>query len=467
FFDLDKRVLLPGLHDAHLHVYSIGRGRYRLQLNKPKSIAEMQNRLLDYIDRENDDNWIIGHDWDQDYMEDKRYPNKSDLDVINNERPIVLFRSCHHIGLVNSKALERLRIDIKTNDPSGGKIDRDNNGEATGILRENALSLVTPYITITDKEKRKKIFELGLKQCLSVGLTGVQTNDADAWEIYQELNEEGKLPIRVSLTPPHRELDSGNLPLPRSRIGKLSCDRVKLFVDGSLGAHTAALREPYSDTKIQGISIYSQDQINEKVKFAKEKGYRLEVHAIGDLAADITIKAFDYADLNIEDRPILTHCQVLAKDLLQKMSERGIIANIQPPFVTTDSQWVEKRLGRSERLQFSYAWKKIIDHGIPASGGSDAPIENPNPLLGIYAAMFRKDAEDKVWMPQERLTFEEAIHLYTQGAAFANYSEDVLGRLAPGFKADFIVLDRDILHDFETLPQAKIEQVWVDGIRQL
>ncbi len=466
--DLHQKLVLPGLMDAHLHVYYTGLMERYLQLERPKSIAELLNKLTDYIDQyEEKEGWVVGFGWDQDYMEDKRYPTRYDLDQIEKERPIILYRGCWHVSVVNSKALEILGITADTPDPEGGSIDRDENGKPTGILRETALEVITPYTEIKEKETKKQILEIMLQKCLSVGLTTVQTNDYKAWELYSELEEEGKLPLRVYLVPSQEEILDNTFPSPQTRKGLLYVDRVKLFADGSLGGQTAALREPYVDTDEIGQLIYSQKDLNEKVMIAKEKGYRLEVHGIGDLAAEYILNAFDAAGLTKADRPIITHCQVLGKDLIDRMKKMGVIASIQPPFVTTDSQWVEQKLGETERLKYAYAWKTLIENGIYVAGGSDAPIESPAPLPGLHSAIFRHNPQGKVWKSEECLTFNEALKIYTEGGAYAIKEEKSLGRLEKGYKADFIVVDKDVSSNPELLKETKVEQVWVNGNRKL
>ncbi|MFX0210273.1 MAG: amidohydrolase [Candidatus Hodarchaeota archaeon] len=466
--NLQQRLVLPGLIDAHIHVYHTGWLEYNLQLDRPRSIAELQNKLNEYIKGYADkERWIAGFGWDQDYMEDKRYPTRYDLDRIVEDRPVALTRVCGHLCLVNSKALQILGITADTPDPEGGSIDRDENGEPTGILRETAQEVIDTYIEIKNKDTRKKIIGLGLEKCLSVGLTTVQTNDYKAWEIYSELQEEGKLPIRVYLTPMHAEIMEGKYLSPNTRKGFLYTDRVKILVDGGLGGHTGALREPYADTGTTGQLIYSQEELNNKVKFAKEKGFRLEVHGVGDLAAEQILNAYETTGLTKEDRPILTHCQLLGKDLIERMKDLGVIANIQPSFVSSESPWIEKRLGESRRLKYAYAWKTLIENEIYVAGSSDSPVEKPDPLLGLYSAIFRYDPKGKSWRPEECLTFEEALKIYTEGGAYAIKEEHSLGRLETGYKADFVVVDKDVSNNPELLRETRIEQVWVDGKRRL
>lgn len=462
--DMGGKVILPGLVDAHLHINGIGRYLDDLNIKNAGSIEEVKTKLKNYTAKRK--GWIVGRGWDQDIFEDKRLLNKTDLDDIVLEHPVMLYRACNHIAVINSKAMELAGIDNTTKDPSGGKIDRDENGEPTGIIRETALTLVSTFIKVTQKEERKELLRLGLRESLKVGLTGVQTNDATAWELYKELQEEGDVPIRVYLTPYHNEIGLDGTPKAGTMDGLLYCDRVKLFADGSLGAQTAAMREPYADTGEHGIPIYSQEELNKLVKEADDADYRLEIHAIGDLAAEMVINAFEIN--NITDRPILTHAQILGKDLVERMAHLGIIANIQPPFIITDGVWVDKRLGKnSERVKYAYAWKTLIESGVKVAGGSDSPIESNNPLLGIYSAIYRETAENKVWRKEECLTFDEALDMYTTGAAYATKKEDCLGKLAKGYKADFIVLDLDVLDNPRNLKNAKVLEVYVDGINKL
>lgn len=465
-FDLKGKTVLPGLMDGHIHVFGTGLWEYNLKLDKPKSIAEMQVKLEKYAENLKDDNeWIIGFNWDQDYMEDRRYPNRYDIDQIVSDRPVLLRRGCGHISLVNSKALEILKIDKTTKNPIGGEIDHDENGEPTGILREKAQALASPYLDIKDFELRKAIIKLGLEKCISSGLTTVQTNDSEAWDIYNKLVEEDDLPIRVYLTQYFNEIEKGTISTPKNRNGMLYTDRVKIIADGSLGAQTAALKEPYADTGKVGITIQTQEELTNKVIKAKKIGYRLEIHGIGDLAAEYILNSFEKAKISKEERPILTHGQVLSKELIMKIKSLEVIVNIQPSFVTTDSQWVEQRLGKS-RLKYSYAWKTLIENGINVAGGSDSPIEDPNPLKGMYAAIFRKNPKGESWRPEERLNFNEAIDLYTKGTAYSIYEENRLGKIQRNFIADFIIVDKDVIDKPELLNETRVEQVWIDGIKR-
>ncbi len=461
--DLDNKLVLPGLHDAHLHVYGVGLQNYQLDLKDSRSIGDIQDKLQSYS--KNLTGWIVGRAWDQDYLSEKRMPTRYDIDKVVSDRPVFLYRACHHVGVINTKAIELLNLHPDTVPPSGGEFEVED-GDLTGIISENAIDLVKPYIK-PDRETRKNYIESGLQACVKFGLTSVQTNDGSSWQLYKELQEEGKLPIRVHLAIYHNEMDDADSPKAGETIDLLRCDRVKLFADGSLGGRTAALREPYYGTDSNGMLIYSQEELNQLVLQAKENSFRVEIHAIGDLAAHYVINSCKFAKLTKEDRPILTHAQILGKDLIDEMSYYGIIANIQPSFLFTDSHWVDERLGDSDRIRYSYAWKTLIESGVRTSGGSDAPIESPNPLLGMYESIYREDPEGNPWHEEESLSFDQALHLFTHAAAYTSMNEDVVGIIKPGFLADFIVLDRDVHENPRLLMEAKTIQVWVDGNRMI
>jgi len=459
--DLQGKLVLPGLHDSHIHSYSYGRSKSRLNLHDTSSIEELQERLRQY---NTDSEWIIGHGWDQDEMKEGRYPTTSDLDQVVADKPVLLYRACNHIGVVNSKALALMQINRNTEDPEGGQIDRETSGKPTGILREEALSLVAPYIEHLDNEQRMRYYKTGLETCLEKGLTAIHTNDAQAWKYYAELAETEQLPIRVFLTLKYSDFEKEQyLPEFNEQRDLLTCRRVKLFADGSLGAETAALRENYRGLDHRGILIDQPEILAKKIQDIHDRGYQLEIHAIGDYAAEVVMDGYDAAGIQQEDRAIITHCQVLAKDLVSRMANSGYIANVQPPFVPTDARWAEKRLGAT-RLDYAYAWKTLMDHDVVVAGGSDAPIEDADPFWGIYCAMIRPDPEGKSWLTHECLTVDEAIEIYTKNGAYAVGMEDELGQLKPGYLADFTIVNPEILDQPEILREEPLYEVWVDGI---
>jgi len=459
--NFNGELILPGLIDAHIHVLFTGEVSHYIDLNGCKSIEEFQIRVKLHAEKYPTKEWIVGFGWEQDLL--SRYPIANDIDVFVNDRPVLLWRVCWHIAVVNTKALTIAGINTSL-EIKGGIIDIDQEGVPTGILREEATSIIQKYVGETSNKIRKEYLVIGLNSCLKAGLTSVQTNDHGAWNLYEELQQEQKLPIRVFLTPDYDEL--GNIPLPNTCKGLLSCHRLKLFADGSLGAETAALRKPYKNTNNKGLLIQSDRDLFFKLQKAHDHGYRVEIHAIGDRAAQQVLDAIEKSTIEPKDRPILTHCQVLGKDLISKMNQCGVIANIQPSFTITDAGWVLKRL-QDDVIQYSYCWKTLIDSNVVCAGGSDSPVETVNPFQGMYDAMYRAPPGQSCnFLPHEKLTFEEALQIYTKNAAYAAGQENKLGSLSVGYFADFIVLPLDVVHDPNLLLKVKPSQVWVNGVRR-
>lgn len=301
---------------------------------------------------------------------------------------------------------------------------------------------------VTDRddplERQKELLLTGLQECVQRGITSVQSNDGKVigqiskpWQAYSALADEGKLPCRVFLTVPWTAIGEPETPPAPTQhaSGLLSLDRVKLWTDGGLGASTAAMLEPYSDDKDNvGILQMSPELIDEAMGKAKAAGFRVEAHAIGDRAATVLLGSFERF-LSPEDRPVLTHCQILNASLVERMSKMGIVANVQPQFGHSDKHIARLRLGEdTERFRFSYPWRTLLRSGVRLAGGSDAPVEAPAPLIGMA------DAMDNEIHEMERLSFAEALEMYTVGSAFAACAEGRLGRLSPGNQADLVVL---------------------------
>ncbi|RLN32429.1 hypothetical protein BBJ28_00002280 [Nothophytophthora sp. Chile5] len=398
--DLHGALVLPGLHDAHMHAFMMGESAEWLDLSGCSSFDDFTTRLRAYDAAYPEKAWIVGVGWAQDELSaSARYPSRSDIDAVIKDRPVLLHRACWHIAVVNTKALE---------------------------------------------------------------IAG------DAWRVYAKLQEQegdNGLPVRVYLTPSIHELGKPTTPQPGTRNGLVSCHRMKIFSDGSLGAETAALRVPYKGTDNKGILMNSDEDLVKKISEANKAGYRVEIHAIGDRAAEQVLAALKTAGVSPEQRPILTHCQILGEDLITKMRDQGVIGDIQPSFTVTDAAYVRKRL-QDDVLPFSYCWKRMLDSGVACAGGSDAPIETCNPFQGIFDAIYRHKPNhpEDVFLPEEQLTFNEALALYTKGGAFAAMEEHQLGQLAPGFRADFVVLRQDVTQDHKALVAPDlVESVWVDG----
>ena len=525
--NMDGKTIVPGLIDSHIHVYFTGKRQHNIDLSACNSIQDFQHTIQQYQQQHphpttspaSSPHWHIGIGWEHDRL--GRYPSKADVDAVVADQPVFLWRACYHVAVANTAALRLAGITADTVDPPGGSIDRDEQGRPTGLLREKAAGLVESLIVET-AERRRQYVEAGLDYCLRMGLTCVQTNDEGCWSTYKQLADEAKLPLRVFLTIMHAEMGVDGQPAAGQQHGPLlSCHRIKMFADGALGAETAALTQPYvhrcahslhshSHTEQQqaedgdkrdnfGILIYTQEGMNEKVKRAHELGYRIEMHVIGDRAAEMAVQAFKAASIPPTARPILTHCQVLSASLLRDMKELHIVADIQPQFATTDCRWVDDRL--SPALQrYAYIWRTLKEGGIHCAGGSDSPIEVPSPFEGMHAAVFRPrrqysdmrqhrdewlqlmhDAKGLPaaergerlrqwcggsWMREECLDVRQALELYTADGAYCAGKEGELGVLAAGYLADFVVVDCDFVRDPHSLLFASVEEVWVAGVRR-
>jgi len=482
--DAKGGLVLPGLHDSHIHVAMLGESRYFLNLIDCYSIEYLKEMLRKHLLLYPDINYIQGVNWDQTKL--GRYPNRFDLDDVCATKPIFLWRACWHIGVGNTKSLTIGGIDVTaTAQPvSGGVIDCDSDTKLpNGILKERACELVTVTLNQKSPEEKIKFIKDGVDLCLSMGLTSVHTNDEKSVNLYKSLRDSHQLPIRVFLTPNYNDLsvpcdEGGCLDAPpihavsvfdpnkpmNSPDSKLVIDRVKIFADGSLGAETAAIRTEACAGSYNGVLIHDLDSLVTFNADAKSKNYRVEIHAIGDAAADVVLKSLELANISPLERPVLTHCQVLGHDLLEKMKTLNVIANIQPSFVPTDMKWVSQRLSSSKQ-QHAYVWKSMLQMGIHVAGGSDAPIESPSPFLGMFDAIFRRDRNDPniVFKPEEKLSLAEAISIYTHGGAYASGTEHVLGEVKEGYVADIIIVDPRVLSDHSLLASTKPSIVIVGG----
>lgn len=445
--DAGGRRVVPGLHDAHIHVLYTGQSLVAFcDLAGCASVDEFTRRLRERAAREPEGGWVFGRGWEQDVL--GRYPTRSDIDEAVGGRPALVWRACLHVCVVNSAAQRALGL------PEGGD----------GLLKEteahDAAKRASEGVT---PDTVREWLAAGARECVRRGLTAVQTNDRDAWPGYARLADDGELPLRVFLTVNFDEVS----PRPRNGVpapgaahpsGLLSCDRLKLFADGSLGADTAALSCKHKHGPAHhGILIVPPEEMAGRVAEAGRLGYRVEMHAIGDAAADVALDAFERASSR---RPLLTHCQVMRGPQLDRMVRLGVIANVQPQFVVTDSRWADAKLGPLGLLEYSYAWRTMLDRGVAVAGGSDSPIEFPDPFDGMRAAVFRD------WRAHEALTVQQALRLYTRGAAFAACREADMGALLPGFVADFVVLTHDFVADREALREAGPAEVWVAGERR-
>ncbi|MHB0884271.1 MAG: amidohydrolase [Bacillota bacterium] len=455
--DLAGRAVVPGFIDSHLHLINFGVYLQRLDLMGVRSLAELVRRVAERHRSLPAGDWVIGRGWDQDLFAEKRYPTRQDLDAVAPDRPVALTRACGHVMAVNSEALRRAGVTAQTPDPAGGRIDRDAAGEPTGTLRERAMGLVSRFIPKPSAKELEPALRAAVGRALAAGVTGVHSDDCGYFgfgpvlDLYRRSLGPEALPFRVSMDVSNDVI--GDLLATDLRTGSgneyVKIGSVKMFADGSLGASTAALSEPYSDAPgNRGIPVVSPGQMKENVLRAHRAGMQVAVHAIGDLAIGMTLDAYEAA-LAAAPRPNhrhrIIHCQIMRPEQFDRFARLGVVADIQPKFITTDMRWAERRVGPG-RVRTSYAWRTFLDQGVHCAGGSDCPVEPLDPALGLHSAVTREDLEGQPqggWLPEQKLTAEEALHLFTLGGAYAAFEEKDKGSIEPGKLGDLVVLDRD------------------------
>jgi len=454
--DLEGKTVLPGFIDSHLHLLNFGLTLRDVALADVRSIAELKAKVESRAAEVSQAYWIIGRGWDQEMFAEKRYPTRKDLDEASGGRPVYLTRACGHIAVASSRALEIAGVTRSTQDPPGGTIDRDAYGDPTGILRETAQGLVHSHIPDIGADIMEDALKKAMEHVLSKGITSVHTNDGQVgfpgtMDLYRKVHSQG-FPLRV-----YWDMPSGFMPAVfetplRTGDGDdyFRIGAIKLFADGSLGGRTAALEAPYSDDPNNyGILIVPEDELREQVYLAHTHGMQVAIHAIGDRATKASLSAISFAQsrLPVNDlRHRMVHVQILSPLLITEMRRVRVVADIQPKFISTDMRWALDRVGTA-RMRSSYSWRTMLRAGVPLAGGSDCPVEPPDPLFGIYCAMTRKDMEGNPpsgFFPNERLTLDEAVRLFTMGGAYGAGEEHRKGSLTPGKLCDFVVLSNDI-----------------------
>jgi predicted amidohydrolase YtcJ len=458
--DLEGHFVMPGFNDAHMHLASAGLEKMNVDMVGAKTLDEFRERLRAKADAAAPGEWIVGEGWDETLWPVKVPPTRWDLDEVSGDHPVFLVRIDGHIAVANTRALQLASITVASKDPQGGKIDRDEAGTPTGILRERAADAVRDVIPKPTHEKRRQAIELALADLSSHGVTSAQ--DYSQWEdfeIYEEIENDGKLTARISEWLP---FDDSIEELNRKRESHPAADNmlhtgmVKGFMDGSLGSRTAALLAPYSDDPgNSGIPQYTQDKLNAMTKERVLAGYQVGFHAIGDKGVQMALDAFAEAEKAARDakakaadggtdyRLRIEHAQVTSPQQILRFKELKVIASMQPNHLLTDMNWAEARLG-PKRAATSYDWAEFLRRGVVLAFGTDYPVEPVTPFRGVYAALTRRSEDGKKTYPGQKLTIEQIIAAYTTGSAFAEFAEKQKGKLAPGMLADFVVLDQDI-----------------------
>ncbi|MEW6724851.1 MAG: amidohydrolase [Bacillota bacterium] len=456
--DLEGRTVIPGLTDSHLHLLGYGLQLGRVDLAPVRSMDEFLARVAEVAGRLPVGRWVLGRGWDQDRLAEKRFPTRQDLDRVAPDHPVVLGRNCGHLYVANSLALKLAGVDRDTAAPPGGQIDRDEQGEPTGVLRETAQGLIHRVVPPPDRAEKLQALRLAVQRALSFGLTSIHPDDvglAGGWEeaegLYRQLIVEEEIPLRVHLAVSISHLDELIEMGLATGAGDdwLRVGAAKIFADGSLGGRTAALSEPYSDDpSTAGIPIHPEEELNQLVARANEHGMQVQIHAIGDRAVEMSLNAIERAleaHPRVDHRHRLVHAQILREDLIKTMVRLKVLADVQPKFISSDLHWAGQRVGR-ERLTWSYCFRTMLEMGVGLAGGSDAPVEPLEPFLGIFAAVNRTDLDGQPkggWTPGERVNINQAIRLFAEGGPYAAFEEHRRGALVPGRLADLVVLDSD------------------------
>jgi len=459
--DLDGHFVMPGFNDAHMHLASAGLEKMNVNMVGAKTLDEFRDRLRAKVEAAGPAEWVVGEGWDETLWPVKIPPTRWDLDEVSGNHPVYLERVDGHIGVANTRALQLASVTVASRDPEGGKIDRDDSGTPTGILREKAQEAVQAVIPKPTHEKRRQAIELALADLASHGITSAQ--DYSQWEdfqIYEELEHDGKLTARISEWLPFDDsievLNNKRNSHPASD-NMLHTGMLKGFMDGSLGSKTAALLEPYSDDpKNSGLPQYEAGKLNAMTKERVLAGYQIGFHAIGDKGIQLALDAFAEAEKAAKDAKVkaadggtdyrlrIEHAQVTTPQEILRFKELKVIASMQPSHLLTDMNWAESRLG-PKRAEHSYAWAEFLRRGVVLAFGTDYPVEPVTPFRGLYATLTRMSEDGKkTYYLEQKLNIEQAIAAYTTGAAFAEFAEKQKGKLETGMLADFIVLDQDI-----------------------
>ena len=478
--DLKGRLLLPGFVDSHMHMLNYAYVENSVKLFDCRSVEDMLEAARKKMEENKNTpvSWLYCRGWNEENFENPRYPHKDELDSLSSEIPIIMVRVCGHVAVCNTPGLEKLQK-IKEFD----EIAKDVNLE-TGLIKENAVQFYYSVLDAPTQAEVENYIKYSVKKLNKCGFTGIQSDDLGAlpgknWKrimnAYKALDERGELNLRhYEQCLFERAEDAKAFIEEGYRTGQkgdhFTIGPVKLIQDGSLGARTAAMNEPYEDSPGNtGIITFSQEELNELFKLFDQNQMQAAVHCIGDRAMDMVIEAIKnspYRKDNPKGRHGIVHCQITNPHILKAMAEEDILAYIQPVFVDLDMNTVEPAIG-AHRMEGISAWKTMLDLGIHASGGSDAPVDSFDAMENIYFAVTRKNISgqpEEGWIPSEKLSVAEAVKLFTKYAAYASYTENENGTIEPGKNADFVVLEKDIYEiDPDEIKTTKVDMTVLGG----
>jgi predicted amidohydrolase YtcJ len=476
--DVQGKTLLPGLIDAHGHVFELGEIASGVDLYSSTSLNGAVRAVAEFSRSHSKQAWIIGFGWNQEIWKLGRFPTAAELDAVVNDRPVLLHRVDGHASWVNTKALEMAGITRDTQDPAGGKIERDASGRPTGVLVDAAMELVNKVVPLPTPAEARATLDVALASLSKIGLTSVHDAGIKVVQddLYRDYADHGKLTTRVyamigDTTGDFDELSKEG-PLKSYANDVYALAAVKLYSDGALGSRGAALLAPYTDMpSTKGLLFYPNEEMLAKMNKAMKAGYQVNIHAIGDAGNRQLLDA--YAQLipkynNVGLRHRIEHAQVVALEDIPRFKSLGVIPSMQPTHATSDQNMAEQRVGH-DRIKGAYAWRTFLDQGSKIACGSDFPIESPNPFEGIHAAVTRQNNAGVPvggWYKNQAMTLNEAFRCFTLDAAYAAHQENVIGSLEPGKWADFILVDRDLFKvPAEQIGKTTVLQTWMGGKR--
>lgn len=473
--DGEGKTLLPGLIDAHGHVLSYGVSLMQVDLNGVLSEQEAVQRAIDFEQKNKDSQWLLGRGWNQVLWKNKQYPHAVSLDEYFKNKPVWFNRVDGHAGWANAKAMQLAGIDNSSVSPDGGEIVKDAKGNPTGVFIDNAMSLITDNIPKTSSKEMQLALVKAMRELAKVGLTSVHDAgiSSENIESYKVLVEEDNMPIRVNGMIDINDknvsklLEQGHFQSPDN---KFIINSVKISADGALGSRGAALIEDYSDLPHhKGLLLYNQDTLALLIKTAMDADFQVNTHAIGDNANKIVLDLYEKFIANEKRKNMrhrIEHAQILQLQDIPRFEQLGVIASMQATHATSDKNMAQDRLGEN-RILGAYAWKKLIKADVIIAGGSDFPIESPNPFYGLHASVTRQDKQNQPetgWFPDESMSIIEAFKTFTLNAALAAHQENIIGTLEKNKKADFILIDQDIFQVKNTeIWKTKVLQTWVGG----
>ncbi|THG41426.1 amidohydrolase [Sphingomonas olei] len=471
--DMGGKTVLPGFIDAHGHVMGLGFGALSLDLSGARSLDEAKAMVAAYARANPNRKWVTGRGWNQEAWGLGRFPTAADLDSVVGDRAVWLERADGHAGWANTAAMREANVTAATASPAGGRIEKSGNAPS-GVFVDAAMQLIERAVPKPLPKERDAAFLEAQQALLANGITAVADmgTTVDDWLSYRRMADIGAMRVRVMSYAAGVDTASqigGKGPTPWLYDDRLRLGGVKIYLDGALGSRGAALKAPYADAAGEkGLSFLSDTQLQNQMSRAAMDNFQLAVHAIGDKANSQVLDAIQVLNATYggDRRWRIEHAQIVDPNDLKSFGKYGTIASMQPTHQTGDRTMAEARLG-PDRLNGAYAWKSVLDNGGKLAFGSDFPVEKPDPWAGWAAAFTRQDANGQPpggWHPEEAVTREQAWWAFTGGAAYAGFAEKNFGNLAPGQKADFIVVDRDPLSvDAMGLRNIKVEQTWVGG----